>query len=89
MAGNRNVIILKSFDLEYLQQVKDFIHCVAPHIDCGLYSASLDRWETLLQGYAYNTVEWSDDFNFLFYGHGAKTSDKIFEVSMSMSLGEL
>ena len=89
MAGNRNVIVLKSFDLEYLQQVKDFIHRVAPHIDAGLYSDPLMTWEQTLQKYDHNTVEWYDDYSFLYYGHGVRITDKIFEVTGSISLGEL
>lgn len=85
----KNVIILKSFELDYLQQVKDFIHQVAPHIDSGLYTVSLREWERALKCYDHNTVEWYDDCTFLYYGHGANTSDKIVEVFGPISLGEL
>ena len=85
----KNVIVLKNFELDYLQQVKDFIHRVAPHIDAGLYSAPLKEWRSVLLPYEYLTVEWYDDYRFLYYGHGASTSDRILEVSGSMSLGEL
>lgn len=89
MAEKRNVIILKSFDLDYLMQVKDFIHRVAPHIDRGIYSEPLRDWEKMLRPYEFRTVEWYDDYSFLYYGHGAKTGDRIFELAGSMSLGEL
>lgn len=89
MAEKKNVIVLKSFELDYLQQVKDFIHHVAPHINAGLYSNPLKEWRTAFLTYEYATVEWYDDYNFLYYGHGVKTSDRVLEISRSMNIGEL
>jgi hypothetical protein len=85
------VIFLESFEIEYLQKVKDFIKTVAPYIYSGIFTEPLSNWERILSKYPYNTVEWynDSDMHFLYYGHGIENRyDTVLTVGQ-IPLGEL
>lgn len=84
----KTVIHIESFEITYLKILKDFIKKVAPHIRDGLMLTPLENWENVLHSYSFYTVEWYEDSDFLYYGHGADAGDTIIEMG-KINIGEL
>ena len=84
----KTVIFIESFEINYLKILKDFIKKVAPHIRDGLMLTPLENWEKVLHSYSFATVEWYEDSDFLYYGHGADPNDKVIKLG-KISIGVL
>lgn len=82
------VMHIESFEIDYLKILKDFIKKVAPHIRVGLMLTPLENWEKVLHSYSFYTVEWYEDSDFLYYGHGADPEDKVISIG-KINIGEL
>lgn len=82
------VIHIDSFEMGYLKRLRAFINQVAPHVNDGLLTRPLVNWQNELSHYPYQTVEWYDDCDFLYYGHGADAGDTIIEIG-KITLGEI
>lgn len=82
------VIHIDSFEMDYLKRLRAFIKQVAPHVNDGLLTRPLVNWQNELSHYPFHTVEWYDDCDFLYYGHGADPGDRVIEMGR-VFLGEI